>query len=115
VARGQDRLACVQVWFTGGERCRTYDIFHRPARSNGKARKEGRWWVGSDAWEKGHLVAARVATAAAPLGTGEEVIVEAPPPADLRDRDQARQVEEHLANLPQDIIEHWLGKGKELP
>jgi hypothetical protein len=31
---------------------------------------------------------------------------ELPPHSDLRDREQARQVEEHLWNLPADLIEH---------
>jgi hypothetical protein len=43
--RGRDRIAAVQVWFAGGDRCREYLIFHRPPRSNGKARQPGRWWV----------------------------------------------------------------------
>ena len=43
VARGKDRLCAVQIYFADGQRCRSYLIFSRPARSNGKARKEGYW------------------------------------------------------------------------
>jgi DNA invertase Pin-like site-specific DNA recombinase len=31
VPRGRDRLCAVQLWFTGGKRCRSYFIFHRAA------------------------------------------------------------------------------------
>jgi DNA invertase Pin-like site-specific DNA recombinase len=47
VARGRDRLCAVQIWFAGGKRRRDYLILHRPPRSNGKATKEGGWWVRS--------------------------------------------------------------------
>jgi DNA invertase Pin-like site-specific DNA recombinase len=47
VPRGADRLAAVQVWFTGGERHRDYLILHRPPKSNGKKRTEGGWWARS--------------------------------------------------------------------
>jgi DNA invertase Pin-like site-specific DNA recombinase len=47
VGRSIDRLAAVQLWFTGDKRCRDYLILHRPAKSNGKNRVEGGWWVRS--------------------------------------------------------------------
>ena len=47
VPRRADRLAAVQIWFTGGKRHRDYLILHRPPRSNGKKRVEGQWWVRS--------------------------------------------------------------------
>jgi DNA invertase Pin-like site-specific DNA recombinase len=46
VPRGCDRLAAVQIWFTGYKRHRSYVILHRPPRSNGKTRKKGLRKVG---------------------------------------------------------------------
>jgi hypothetical protein len=46
VARGVTRLGSVQLWFTNGGR-RDYLIVYKPARSNGKARQEPRWWARS--------------------------------------------------------------------
>jgi DNA invertase Pin-like site-specific DNA recombinase len=45
VRRGLDRLAAVQVYFAGvhKDRCRSYLIYARAPRSNGKARREGGW------------------------------------------------------------------------
>jgi hypothetical protein len=47
VTRNHDRLAVAQVWFTGGEKCRTYFIIHRPPRQHGRTHHEGGWWVDS--------------------------------------------------------------------
>jgi Recombinase/Resolvase, N terminal domain len=43
VPRGRDRLAAVQIRFTGGTKQRSYLILHRPPRANGKVRREGSW------------------------------------------------------------------------
>jgi hypothetical protein len=45
VPRGGDRLAVAQVFFAGGHHFRSYFIVHRPPRSNGRAKKPGRWCV----------------------------------------------------------------------
>jgi DNA invertase Pin-like site-specific DNA recombinase len=45
VARGADRLAAVQIHFTGGTARRDYLILHRPAKANARARTEGGVWV----------------------------------------------------------------------
>jgi DNA invertase Pin-like site-specific DNA recombinase len=42
VPRGKDRLAAVQVWFSGGKKHRDYLITHRAWRGNGKVRIEAR-------------------------------------------------------------------------
>jgi DNA invertase Pin-like site-specific DNA recombinase len=42
VPRGPDRLAAVQVFFVA-DGCRSYLIFHRAARFNGRQRLEGSW------------------------------------------------------------------------
>jgi DNA invertase Pin-like site-specific DNA recombinase len=47
VPRGRDRLLAAQVWFAGGDRCRSYLVLHRPAKANASARQEGMWWVRS--------------------------------------------------------------------
>jgi DNA invertase Pin-like site-specific DNA recombinase len=48
VPRGRDRLAAVQIWFTGGERHRDYVIMHRPAKADGQGRATaGGWWARS--------------------------------------------------------------------
>jgi DNA invertase Pin-like site-specific DNA recombinase len=47
VPRGRDRLACVQIWFAGGEQHRDYVILHKVPRANRSARTEGGRWVGS--------------------------------------------------------------------
>jgi DNA invertase Pin-like site-specific DNA recombinase len=44
--RGNDRLAAVQVFFSGGG-TRFYEILHRQAKGNGMARQPGRWWASS--------------------------------------------------------------------
>jgi DNA invertase Pin-like site-specific DNA recombinase len=43
VPRGNDRLCAVQVWFTGGQRQRSYLIYYRRCASNGKQRREAQW------------------------------------------------------------------------
>jgi DNA invertase Pin-like site-specific DNA recombinase len=45
VPRGHDRLAAVQIWFTGGQAPRNYLILHRPPKANGSARQPGGWWA----------------------------------------------------------------------
>jgi hypothetical protein len=47
VPRGHDRLCALQCWFVDGKRRRDYVIMNRRPKSNGRARKEGGWWVGS--------------------------------------------------------------------
>ena len=44
IPRGHDRLCVAQIHFNGGGR-RDYIIWHRPPKSNGKARVEGQWRV----------------------------------------------------------------------
>src|SRR5262249_50827868 len=43
VPNGQDRVCRAQFNFKGSNEFRIFTIFHRPPRSNGKQRKEGRW------------------------------------------------------------------------
>jgi hypothetical protein len=43
VPRGDNRLAAIQVWFTGGERHRNYLILYRQARAN----RPTQWWARS--------------------------------------------------------------------
>jgi DNA invertase Pin-like site-specific DNA recombinase len=43
VPRGKDRVAAVQCWFHGGERCRSILIVSRPPSANGSGRQEGHW------------------------------------------------------------------------
>jgi DNA invertase Pin-like site-specific DNA recombinase len=43
-SRGRDRLAMVEVHFTGGA-VRTYEILHRPPAVNRHTSRPGRWWV----------------------------------------------------------------------
>jgi DNA invertase Pin-like site-specific DNA recombinase len=78
---GRDRLCAVQVWFTGGKRHRDYLIFHRPAKGNRTTRTEGGWRARSlaDLVKPGDL--------------------------DLRDRRDARKLEDLLARL--DVVELW--------
>jgi DNA invertase Pin-like site-specific DNA recombinase len=77
VARGRDRVCAVQIWFADGKRHRDYLIFHRPARSGGRAggSTPGCSW-------------ARSLADVAPGGL------------DLRKRDHARRLEKALAALP---------------
>jgi DNA invertase Pin-like site-specific DNA recombinase len=44
VARGTDRLAAVQLWFADGVRSRTYLVFYRRRRGNGRASKPAQSW-----------------------------------------------------------------------
>jgi hypothetical protein len=74
VPRGRDRLCAVQVWFSDGKRRREYLILHRPAKANASARTESQWWARSLA----------------------EV---APADLDLRQREDARLLEEALATV----------------
>jgi DNA invertase Pin-like site-specific DNA recombinase len=84
VGHGADRVAAVQVYFTGGTR-RDYVILHRPAKANAAARTKSEWWVRSMAdtapgpfdlrkhrdaarLEKALLVAAEELTATRPFG-----------------------------------------------
>jgi hypothetical protein len=46
VGRGRQRLAAVQIWFTGGAR-RDYLILHRPAQGGALAPRPADWWVRS--------------------------------------------------------------------
>ncbi|HEY7327954.1 MAG TPA: recombinase family protein [Gemmataceae bacterium] len=41
VPRGRDRLAAVQLWFSGGEKHREYLILHQPPIANASARTDG--------------------------------------------------------------------------
>lgn len=43
----KDRLAAVQIVFTGGERVRTYLVLHRSNYSNGAVSRPEQWWVHS--------------------------------------------------------------------
>jgi DNA invertase Pin-like site-specific DNA recombinase len=81
VPRKRDRLAAVQIYFAGGDRRRNYLILHRPALAYRKVRTEGRWWARSLA------------------------DVAAPGDLDLRDRGDARKLEDLLDRL--DITELW--------
>jgi DNA invertase Pin-like site-specific DNA recombinase len=76
VPRGTDRLAAVQVWFAGGERCRSYLILHRPPFGNATAKRPGSWWSRS------------LAEAALP------------DTFDLRKREHAEDLARALAELP---------------
>jgi hypothetical protein len=87
VPRGRDRLAAVQVHFAGGG-WRDYLLLHRPPKANARVRTPGRWYVAS----------ARDFD-----------------PGDLRDREEARQMEEFLRRYPQDLIERLLAQGHPLP
>src|SRR5262249_2962729 len=75
LAGGRDRLAAVQIWFTGGKRHRDYLIWNRPARGNLQVHILGQWWVKSFA------------------------DLAAPDDFDLRKRGQARELEKWLGNL----------------
>jgi DNA invertase Pin-like site-specific DNA recombinase len=77
VSRGRDRLAAVQIWFTGGTH-RDYLILHRPPLCTPSIHRPGHWWARS------------LASDAIP---GE---------LDLRDRDHAARLEAVLAELPLD-------------
>jgi DNA invertase Pin-like site-specific DNA recombinase len=43
VPRGRTRICACQVWFSGGEKQRSFLIRHRPPRGNGKAHHPGDW------------------------------------------------------------------------
>src|SRR5262249_45729217 len=45
VPRGNDRLCAAQIWFAGGERCRSYIIYHSPP--NRMKGTQWRWWARS--------------------------------------------------------------------
>src|SRR5262249_3371835 len=77
VPRRRDRLCAVQIWFTGGKRCRSYFIFYKSA----SFQRKGQWWA--------HSLA--------------EVV--RPGELDLRDRDHARRLEEALASLDLRAVE----------
>jgi DNA invertase Pin-like site-specific DNA recombinase len=87
VPRGHDRLAAVQVYFSGGG-YRDYLIIHRPPRSNGKARQEGRWYYASARdWDAG----------------------------DLRDPEDAAMMKSFLEEYPRDLMDRLLREGHPLP
>jgi hypothetical protein len=46
VPRGRDRLCAVQVFF-GDDGCRSYLLYHKPTRANGRSRAEGGTWARS--------------------------------------------------------------------
>jgi DNA invertase Pin-like site-specific DNA recombinase len=83
VPHGWERLAVAHFYFVGGG-WRDYLIMYRPARSNGRARYEGRWYSASAReWDE-----------------------------DFRDNaDAVEAVENFLANYPQKIIDELLAKG----
>jgi DNA invertase Pin-like site-specific DNA recombinase len=78
VPRGIDRIAAVQVFFTG-DGSRTYLIYNRPPKANKAARQEGGWWARS----------------LPPDLAGD---------LDLRDRDQAEKLAAFLAEAPLDTV-----------
>jgi hypothetical protein len=45
VRRGVDRLLAAQVWFAGGDRCRHFLIYYRPARGNVTKKTPAHWSV----------------------------------------------------------------------
>ena len=108
VPRGRDRLAAVQVTFTGcppvsdevpvdpleGGRYRRYLIVHRPAKSNGKARVEGGWAVQS-------LLHPDAATAPFPFNLPSNR-------RDLRDPMEAGWTVDYLEALPKKTIDQML-------
>jgi hypothetical protein len=75
VRRGVDRLLAVQVWFAGGNRCRHFLIYYRPARGTVTKKMPARWW---------------------PLDFKSTGLTNLP---DLRKRDHARRVEAALEKL----------------
>jgi DNA invertase Pin-like site-specific DNA recombinase len=75
VAKGHNRIAAAQVWFTGGKRQRSYLIYSQAAVSNGRTRRLAGWWARS------------LATVAAP---GK---------LDIRRRDHAARLEKFLNQL----------------
>lgn len=93
VRKGHTRLAEAQVWFTGGKRYRTILIFHRPPRSNGKQRQDGRWCCRA------------ITQPDDGLGFCWE---------DLRDPDLAGCVESGLSNYPEQMIDRLLRSGARL-
>jgi DNA invertase Pin-like site-specific DNA recombinase len=95
VPRGQDRLAEAQIWFTGGEKYRSYFILHRAARGNGKTRTTpGRWAFRS-------MTHPEDARAGLPFNT-----------EDLRDSDEAEWVRGFLEEYPTDMIDRLLAQGE---
>lgn len=91
VPQGRYRLCAAQVWFSGGKKYRSYLIFHRPARSNGKSRVEGAWCCRSITHPDDGL----------PFYSG-----------DLRDSQEALWAQEGLENYPRDMIERLLRDGE---
>jgi DNA invertase Pin-like site-specific DNA recombinase len=89
VPRGRDRLAFVQVYFTGGAR-RSYLIAHRPAHWNGKVRRAGRRFVTS--WKD---------EGADDFGFAAE--------PDLSDPKEAARVEQGLLALPAEEVDGYFG------
>jgi hypothetical protein len=83
VPRGRFRLCAVQVWFAGGERCRSYVILHRGA--NAAAKSDSRWWARS---------LSEVAAAGA---------------LDLRRREHAAELETALQAVDLDALAEALG------
>ncbi len=97
VPRGWDRLAEVQVWFTGQKGYRSYTIIHRPAKGNQNKLQPARYWVGS--------IKQPEAAAGMPFNV-----------EDLRDPDQAACVRGFLERYPADMIDKLLAEqGKTLP
>jgi DNA invertase Pin-like site-specific DNA recombinase len=97
VPHGRDRLCFTAVYFAGGTNFRTYLIIHRPSKSNGKARQEGRWYVASTA-------------------TSDRLFA-LEQHSDLRNPDQVEGTLSYLERLGEDkeLTEHLLGLGQPLP
>jgi len=103
VARGPDRLCVAQVNFADTDCFRSFSIFHRPPRNNGKQRTEGRW----ASWD----------TLVAP-----EQLVDLPrryfgpfDAHDLRDPQEREWAEQSLRGFPKDILDQLFEGGQPLP
>jgi DNA invertase Pin-like site-specific DNA recombinase len=95
VPRGHTRLCEAEIWFAGGERYRSYFIIHRPPRSNGAKRVEGRWYSSASTYPDDAPCLYR---------------------GDLRDAGDARYAREFLERYPMDTIDILLERqGQELP
>jgi DNA invertase Pin-like site-specific DNA recombinase len=99
VPRGRDRLAAVQVFFSGGAR-REYLLWHRAHCDNGKARRPG--------WYKVRSISTAESETLPPGLSGLMLIDD-----NLRDPDEAARALSYLESLPKDLLEEAVFGGEE--
>jgi hypothetical protein len=95
-------LAQIQVWFAGGEKCRTYLLIQKQRPPRGR-HQTGRLYVDSVKLDRLYRTAPALAVEMEATGLF--------PPHDLRQTTEASKAREELEALPPELIDKLLAEG----